>query len=90
MPVARGGMNYLAVTVRDLRRSEDLFYAPVLSNNLAYDKMEDTGAMTVWYAPEARAPSTSGRLSPRAGARARPLRAGLPPFRLLGRKPRGR
>src|SRR5829696_5938639 len=66
MPVARGGMNQLAVTVRDLRRSEDLFYAPVASD-LGYDKVEDMGAMTVWYAPEARAPSTSGRRSPRAG-----------------------
>jgi len=54
MPATRGGMNHLAVTVRDLRRSEELFYAPVLSF-LGYAKVEDTGAMTLWYAPAAQA-----------------------------------
>lgn len=68
MPVARGGMSHLAVTLRDLRRSEDLFYAPVLSY-LGYAKVEDTGAMTLWYADAAQAAVNLWQAKPDASER---------------------
>lgn len=44
----RGAINHLALTVRDLAASEAAFYAPVLGF-LGYEKVEDTGAMTLWW-----------------------------------------
>ena len=50
--MARGGINHLALTLSDLKRSETAFYAPVLGF-LGYEKVEDAGAMTLWFSGEA-------------------------------------
>lgn len=52
--MAKGTMNHLALTVRDLATSETAFYAPVLGF-LGYDKVEDIpGMMTLWFNAEAK------------------------------------
>ena len=53
--MARGGMNHLGVTVRDLAASEARFYRPVLEF-LGYSKVEDIpGQTTLWFNAEAAA-----------------------------------
>jgi len=47
-------MNHLALTLSDRRRSEEMFYAPVLSF-LGYEQVENLEAMSLWYSPSARA-----------------------------------
>ena len=52
--MAKGTMNHLALTVRDLAKSEQAFYAPVLGF-LGYDKVEDIPqTMTLWFNAEAK------------------------------------
>lgn len=43
----RGGMNHLALTVSNLRMSEERFYAPVLGF-LGYQRIEAQDGMSVW------------------------------------------
>jgi hypothetical protein len=45
---ALGMMNHLALTLRDLRTSETVFYQPVLEF-LGYSKLEDGQEMTLWW-----------------------------------------
>ena len=52
--MTKGTMNHLALTVRDLAKSEAAFYAPVLGF-LGYDKVEDIPeTMTLWFNGEAK------------------------------------
>ena len=52
--MAKGTMNHLALTVRDLAKSEQGFYAPVLGY-LGYEKVEDIpDTMTLWFNGEAK------------------------------------
>jgi glyoxylase I family protein len=45
----RGAINHMAMTVSDLAKSEEEFYAPVLGF-LGYAKVEDQpGKMTLWF-----------------------------------------
>jgi hypothetical protein len=43
----RGGMNHLALTVSNLRMSEERFHAPVLGF-LGYEQIETQDGMSVW------------------------------------------
>lgn len=43
-----GAMNHLALTLSDLKRSEEGFYRPVLEF-LGYTKVEDAVGMTLWF-----------------------------------------
>ena len=61
-------MNHLGITVRDLKRSETDFYAPVLGF-LGYEKVEDHGAFTVWYSGAARAAVNLWQAKPELAAR---------------------
>src|ERR1700752_2202913 len=52
--MAKGALNHLALTLRDLAAGEERFYAPVLGF-LGYEKVEDIpGKMTLWFNPNAR------------------------------------
>lgn len=52
--MTKGTMNHLALTLRDLSKSEAAFYAPVLGF-LGYDKVEDIPEMmTLWFNAEAK------------------------------------
>ena len=52
--MAKGTINHLALTVRDLAKSEAAFYGPVLGF-LGYDKVEDIPEMmTLWFNAEAK------------------------------------
>jgi predicted lactoylglutathione lyase len=42
-----GTMNHLGITLSDLKRSEEKFYAPILGF-LGYEKVEDSDEMTLW------------------------------------------
>jgi glyoxylase I family protein len=54
MTMAKGTINHLALTVRDLAKSEKAFYAPVLGF-LGYDKVEDIPeTMTLWFNAQAK------------------------------------
>ena len=44
-----GTMNHLGITLSDLKRAEAGFYAPILGF-LGYEKVEDIGEMTLWFA----------------------------------------
>jgi catechol 2,3-dioxygenase-like lactoylglutathione lyase family enzyme len=43
-----GTMNHLGITLSDLKRNEEKFYAPVLGF-LGYEKVEDMDEMTLWF-----------------------------------------
>ena len=51
---ALGMMNHLALTLSDLRTSENVFYRPVLEF-LGYGKLEDGQEMTLWWSERAGA-----------------------------------
>lgn len=52
--MTKGTMNHLALTVRDLAKSEQAFYSPVLGF-LGYDKVEDIPEMmTLWFNADAK------------------------------------
>ena len=82
----RGAMNHLGITVRDLKRSEAAFYAPVLGF-LGYEKVEDHGTFTVWYSGAVRAAVNLWQAKPDLAARSHDRYApGLHHF-VLGRRP---
>ncbi len=47
-----GAMNHLALTLSDLKGSEERFYRPVLEF-LGYTQMEDEAGMTLWFSESA-------------------------------------
>ena len=52
--MTKGTMNHLALTLRNLAKSEQAFYAPVLGF-LGYDKVEDIPEMmTLWFNADAK------------------------------------
>jgi glyoxylase I family protein len=54
LAMTNGTMNHLALTVRNLAKSEAAFYAPVLGF-LGYEKVEDIPeTMTLWFNAEAK------------------------------------
>jgi glyoxylase I family protein len=70
LEMAKGTMNHLALTVRDLAKSEATFYAPVLGF-LGYDKVEDIpGAMTLWFNADAKFAINLWQARPEGAARA--------------------
>jgi glyoxylase I family protein len=56
-------MNHLGLAVRDLKRSEEAFYAPVLTF-LGYAKIVEEEGMTVWWCDGARGAINLWQASP--------------------------